>query len=148
MGPIIAFETPDAWRAWLAENHSASEGVWLRFSKKDSGIPSVTYAEALDEALCFGWIDGQRQKFDNRSYLQKFTPRQPKSGWSKINVGHTERLFKDGRMTAAGLKAIEAAKRRPLEAGLRLAGQHEGAGGFPQNARQEQTRQSLFREAR
>jgi uncharacterized protein YdeI (YjbR/CyaY-like superfamily) len=110
VAPTIAFETPGVWRAWLAEHHSASDGIWLRFFKKGSGQKSVTYVEALDEALCFGWIDGQRQKFDDRSYLQKFTPRRPKSGWSKINVGHTERLIKEGRMMPAGLKAIEAAK--------------------------------------
>src|SRR5262245_31901668 len=110
MAPVVAFKTSDALRAWLAENHGASEGIWLRFFKKDSGVPSVTYSEALDEALCFGWIDGQRQKYDAQSYLQKFTPRRPKSGWSKINIGHTERLIKDGRMMPAGLKAIEAAR--------------------------------------
>jgi uncharacterized protein YdeI (YjbR/CyaY-like superfamily) len=108
--PTLAFASPDAWRTWLAENHAASEGIWLRFFKKGSGVKSVTYAEALEEALCFGWIDGQRQKFDERSYLQKFTPRRARSGWSRINVGHAERLIRDGRMMAAGLRAIDAAK--------------------------------------
>jgi uncharacterized protein YdeI (YjbR/CyaY-like superfamily) len=107
--PTFAFTSPDAWRTWLAENHAASDGIWLRFFKKGSGVKSVTYAEALEEALCFGWIDGQRQKFDGQSYLQKFTPRRPRSGWSKINVGHAERLITNGRMMPAGLKAIEAA---------------------------------------
>ena len=109
--PTLAFASPHAWRTWLAENHAASDGIWLRFFKKGSGEKSVTYAEALEEALCFGWIDGQRQKFDEQSYLQKFTPRRPRSGWSRINVGHAERLIKDGRMMPSGLKAIEAAKR-------------------------------------
>jgi uncharacterized protein YdeI (YjbR/CyaY-like superfamily) len=108
--PTLTFTSSHAWRIWLAENHAASGGVWLRFYKKGSGVKSVTYAEALEEALCFGWIDGQRQKFDDESYLQKFTPRRPKSGWSKINVGHTERLIRDGRMMPAGLRAIDAAK--------------------------------------
>lgn len=108
--PTLAFASPREWRTWLAEHHAASDGIWLRFFKKNSGETSVTYAEALDEALCFGWIDGQRLKFDETSYLQKFTPRRPRSGWSKINIGHAERLIKDGRMTPAGLKAIEAAK--------------------------------------
>ena len=94
----------------VAENHAASDGIWLRFFKKGSGVRSVTYAEALEEALCFGWIDGQRQKSDEGSYLQKFTPRRPRSGWSKINVGHAERLITNGRMMPAGLRAIEAAK--------------------------------------
>ena len=108
--PTLAFASADAWRTWLAENHATSEGIWLRFFKKGSGVKSVTYAEALEDALCFGWIDGQRQKSDDRSYLQKFTPRRPKSGWSKINVGHAERLITNGRMMPAGLRAIEAAQ--------------------------------------
>ena len=108
--PTLTFASPSAWRTWLAENHAASDGIWLRFFKKDSGVESVTYAEALQEALCFGWIDGQRQKFDGHSYLQKFTPRRPKSGWSKTNVGQAERLIANGHMTPAGLRAIEAAK--------------------------------------
>ena len=108
--PTLAFASADAWRTWLAEYHAASDGAWLRFFKKGSGVESVTYAEALEESLCFGWIDGQRQKFDAQSYLQKFTPRRPKSGWSKINVGHAERLIKDGRMMPAGRRAIEGAK--------------------------------------
>ena len=108
--PTLAFASADAWRTWLAENHAASDGIWLRFFKKGSEVRSVTYAEALEEALCFGWIDGQRQKFDGQSYLQKFTPRRAQSGWSKINVGHAERLITNGRMMPAGLRAIESAK--------------------------------------
>lgn len=108
--PTLTFASSSIWRTWLAENHAVSDGIWLRFFKKGSGVETVTYAEALQEALCFGWIDGQRQTFDSQSYLQKFTPRRPKSGWSKINVGHAERLIANGRMTPAGLRAIEAAK--------------------------------------
>lgn len=107
-----AFEfasSPD-FRAWLAENHGSSDGILLRIYKKDSGIPTVTYAEALDQALCFGWIDGQKQSYDEKSWLQKFTPRRPKSGWSKNNTEHAERLIKSGEMTPAGLKEVEAAK--------------------------------------
>src|SRR5215510_10056864 len=105
-----SFRSSKEFRAWMAKEHARAPGLLLRIYKKGSGVPSVTYAEALDEALCFGWIDGQRQKHDDQSYVQKFTPRRPKSGWSKINIGHTERLIKDGRMMPAGLKAIDAAK--------------------------------------
>ena len=107
----ISFPTQVAFRSWLEENHSRSEGIWLRIYKKGSGVPSVTYAQALDEALCYGWIDGQKQSFDLTSWLQRFTPRRPRSGWSKINTEHAERLIKSGEMTTAGLKEIEAAKK-------------------------------------
>ena len=108
--PIISFETPAQWAQWLAANHAESSGVWLRMFKKGTGIPSINYAEALDEALCYGWIDGQKNKYDDESWLQRFTPRRAKSIWSKINTGHVERLIKAGRMKAAGTKEIEAAK--------------------------------------
>jgi uncharacterized protein YdeI (YjbR/CyaY-like superfamily) len=87
-----------------------AEGLWLRFFKKASKVKSVTYAEALDQALCHGWIDGQVKSFDEQSWIQKFTPRRPKSGWSKINTQHVERLAKAGMMTPAGLAAVDAAK--------------------------------------
>jgi uncharacterized protein YdeI (YjbR/CyaY-like superfamily) len=109
--PIISFETPAEWAQWLAANHAESSGVWLRMFKKGTGISSINYAEALDEALCYGWIDGQKNKYDERSWLQRFTPRRAKSIWSKINTGHVERLVKAGKMQAAGMKEIEAAKR-------------------------------------
>lgn len=108
--PIIAFQTTAEWEKWLAENHSQPTGIWLRIYKKDSNEPSVTYAEALDEALCYGWIDGQKNKYDAESYLQKFTPRRKRSIWSKINTQHVERLTKAGKMKPAGLAEIEAAK--------------------------------------
>jgi uncharacterized protein YdeI (YjbR/CyaY-like superfamily) len=107
---ILRFETSPDLRRWLGENHAATDGIWLRFFKKASGEKSVTYAEALDEALCFGWIDGQLKPHDKLSWLQKFTPRRPKSLWSQRNTLHVERLVKGGAMTAAGLKAVEAAK--------------------------------------
>ncbi len=106
----LHFKTPAAYRRWLDKNHMASEGIWLQIFKKDSGEKSVTYAEALDQALCYGWIDGQKKSFDDLSWLQKFTPRRPKSVWSKINTQHVERLIKSGAMTPAGIKAVEAAK--------------------------------------
>src|SRR5208282_5880283 len=90
--------------------HASSDGIWLRFFKKLSGEKSVTRAEAIDQALCHGWIDGQAKPFDELSWLQKFTPRRSRSGWSKLNTQHVERLVKAGAMTAAGMKAVETAK--------------------------------------
>jgi uncharacterized protein YdeI (YjbR/CyaY-like superfamily) len=94
----------------MAKEHTRSPGLLLRIYKKDSGVPSVTYAEALDQALCFGWIDGQKLPFDVNSWVQKFTPRRGKGGWSKRNVAHVDRLIQEGQMTPAGLKEVEAAK--------------------------------------
>jgi len=107
---IKLFTTPDAWRAWLEKNHAKADGVRVRFYKKDSGKKSINYDQALDEALCFGWIDGQANKYDADSYTQKFTPRRSRSMWSKRNREHVARLIKEKRMTPAGLKAIESAK--------------------------------------
>jgi uncharacterized protein YdeI (YjbR/CyaY-like superfamily) len=106
--PILLFTATEQWRKWLSENHE-SPGIWMRFYKKGKG-DSINYAQALDEALCYGWIDSQVAKYDDDSYLQKFTPRRPKSIWSKRNIGYAERLIKEGKMTPAGLKEIEAAK--------------------------------------
>jgi uncharacterized protein YdeI (YjbR/CyaY-like superfamily) len=106
----VTFTSARELRAWLAKNCARSAGVWLRIYKKDSGMATVTYAEALDQALCYGWIDGQKQPSDKQSWLQKFTPRRPQSGWSRNNTEHAERLIKSGEMTAAGLKEVQAAK--------------------------------------
>ena len=106
----VPFTSQSKWADWLAKQHDKSAGVWLKLAKKDSGIPTVTYAEALDIALCYGWIDGQKNSFDEKYFLQKFTPRRPKSIWSKINVEKVERLIASGQMKPSGLKAIEAAK--------------------------------------
>jgi uncharacterized protein YdeI (YjbR/CyaY-like superfamily) len=105
-----AFKSAVAFRSWLAENHGQSEGIWLRMFKKDSGKPTVTYREALDQALCFGWIDGQKKAGDERSFLQRFTPRRARSAWSRLNTRHVERLTKAGLMMPAGFAAVEAAK--------------------------------------
>ena len=107
---ISAFASAHAWRQWLARNHTASDGIWLRLFKKTSGVASVTYDEALDEALCYGWIDGQLKSYDAKSWLRKFTPRRAKSVWSKKNLDHVARLTRAGRMKAAGRKAAEAAR--------------------------------------
>jgi uncharacterized protein YdeI (YjbR/CyaY-like superfamily) len=106
----IAFKSAADFRAWLSENHDKIDGIWLRIFKKDSGKATVTYAEALDQALCFGWIDGQRKTYDADSFITKFTPRRAKSSWSKLNTQHVERLIKSGLMTPAGTAAVEAAK--------------------------------------
>jgi uncharacterized protein YdeI (YjbR/CyaY-like superfamily) len=107
---MLSFGSAKGWEDWLAKNHARSRGIWLRFFKKGSGTATITYAEALDAALCYGWIDGQALKHDEQSWLQKFTPRRPKSGWSKNNTIHAERLIEAGRMKPAGRKAIEEAK--------------------------------------
>src|SRR6201996_371256 len=105
-----SFRSSKELRAWMAKEHTQAAELHLRIYKKDSGVPSVTYAEALDQALCFGWIDGQKLPFDADSWVQKFTPRRAKSGWSKINIAHVDRLIQEGQMTPAGLKEVEAAK--------------------------------------
>ncbi len=108
--PIISFKSPKEWANWLDKNHAKSSGIWLRLFKKGSGVATVTYAEALDEALCYGWIDGQLDKYDDKSWLRKFTPRRPKSVWSKRNIEHVNRLSDAGKMKPAGLKEVAAAK--------------------------------------
>ena len=108
--PILPFTSKKKWADWLARQHDKSTGVWLKLAKKGSEIPSVMYDEALEVALCYGWIDGQKKGFDDKYWLQKFTPRGAKSTWSKINTEKAERLIKSGEMKPAGLKAIEAAK--------------------------------------
>ena len=107
---ILPFASKKKWADWLAKQHDTSAGVWLKLAKKDSGIPSVTYDEALDIALCYGWIDGQKKGFDEQYWLQKFTPRGSKSIWSKVNTEKVGRLIASGEMKPAGLKAVEAAK--------------------------------------
>ena len=109
-GPVIAFGSQAAWDAWLAEHHATSDGVWVKIAKKASGIPTVTHAGALEVALCYGWIDGQRNRFDERWFVQRFTPRRSRSKWSKINRGKAEQLIELGRMQPAGLREIERAR--------------------------------------
>jgi uncharacterized protein YdeI (YjbR/CyaY-like superfamily) len=108
--PILQLASPEEWEAWLDAEHASSDGVWLKFAKKGSGVTTVVYAEALDVALCYGWIDSQVMTFDERFYLQRFTPRRAKSKWSKINVEKIEALTKSGRMKPAGLEQVELAK--------------------------------------
>jgi uncharacterized protein YdeI (YjbR/CyaY-like superfamily) len=109
--PIISFDSKEQWEKWLRRNHERSHGVWVCFQKKSSGQKSPTHAEALDVALCYGWIDGQAKPHNERSWLQKFTHRRALSGWSKRNTEHAERLIRADQMKPAGLAEIEAAKR-------------------------------------
>ena len=108
--PIIPFASRDAWEAWLQEQHATSEGLWLKFAKKDSGIETVTYSEAVEAALCYGWIDGQKASFDDHYWLQRFTPRRPRSKWSKINRQKATELIERSEMKPAGLRGVERAK--------------------------------------
>ncbi len=108
--PIVLFAGPDELERWLEENHAASEGVWLKIAKKGAPEPSVTYAEALELALCFGWIDSQKRGHDDQHFLQRFTPRRPRGRWSKINREKAETLIESGRMRPAGLAEVEAAQ--------------------------------------
>jgi uncharacterized protein YdeI (YjbR/CyaY-like superfamily) len=107
--PVILFTTAQEWADWLEEHHDSLQAVWLKLAKKGATISSITYDQALDEALCYGWIDSQAKSFDEQCYLQRFGPRRSKSPWSKINIGHIARLSKEGRMKPAGIKAVEEA---------------------------------------
>lgn len=108
--PQKAFATPAAFETWLAKNHAKADGLQLRLFKKDSGKKSLTYAEALDEALCYGWIDGQKRSLDAESWIQIFTPRRSRSIWSKKNQEHVARLIAQKRMRPAGQAVIDVAK--------------------------------------
>ncbi len=117
MAPIVPnpkktriFRTAAAFESWLTANHADESELWLRIYKKDSGKPTVTHAQALDIALCWGWIDGIRKAFDDESFLQRYTPRRAKSIWSKVNVDNVARLTAAGRMTPHGKKQVDAAK--------------------------------------
>lgn len=109
--PILAFASQELWQKWLEKYHATLDGVWVQFYKKNSGVATVSYAQAVETALCYGWIDSQVKKFDDKSYLQKFTPRRSKSIWSKVNTLHIERLMKEGKMKPAGVKQVAEAKK-------------------------------------
>lgn len=108
--PVLGFTSPEAWEQWLAAEHASARGVWLKIAKKDSGVASVSYPAALETALCYGWIDGQRVAYDETYFLQRFTPRTPTSKWSKINCAKVEELITAGKMQPAGLREIQRAK--------------------------------------
>ena len=108
--PDVRARSRTTWRAWLSKHHQKSRGVWLVFAKKASGLSTVSYGDAVEEALCFGWIDGQMRPIDGTYYKQLFTPRKPKSAWANSNKQRVERLMQEGLMTPAGLAAIVTAK--------------------------------------
>ncbi len=108
--PTLAFASQQEWERWIAAHHQEATGLWLKIAKKGAGIPSVSYAEALECALCYGWIDGQKAALDDQFWLQKFTPRRPKSGWSQVNCDKVTALIAAGRMQPAGLRQVELAK--------------------------------------
>lgn len=107
MNPTF-FASPKLWRQWLQKNHAKADELWVGFYKKDSGLPSITWPESVDQALCFGWIDGLRKGIDERSYKIRFTPRKPRSIWSAVNLKRVPELIELGLMKPAGLKAYEA----------------------------------------
>ena len=108
--PVVSFASRDDFERWLEENGEKSRGVWLKIAKKGARETSVSYADAVEAALCFGWIDGQKARLDDRHWLQRFSPRTPRSPWSKINREKAERLMEHGRMRPAGHAAVEQAK--------------------------------------
>jgi uncharacterized protein YdeI (YjbR/CyaY-like superfamily) len=108
--PTLEFASQADWEAWLDAQHTNARGVWIKIAKKATGIASVTHAEALECALCYGWIDGQRVGFDEAYFLQKFTPRRPRSGWSRVNREKALELIAVGRMRPAGLREVERAQ--------------------------------------
>jgi uncharacterized protein YdeI (YjbR/CyaY-like superfamily) len=108
--PIILFETQQAWADWLEAQPAGTPGIWIKLAKASSGVQSITYAEALEVALCYGWIDGQKKGFDAHFWLQKFTPRRAKSIWSKVNRAKAEALIANGLMKPSGLLQVEGAK--------------------------------------
>ncbi len=108
--PILPFPDAAAWEAWLVREHTEQDGVWLQFAKRKSGVPSVTYEEAVEVALCYGWIDSQKKGYDETYWLQKFTPRRPNSKWSQSNRERVERLLAEDRMQPAGLREVDLAK--------------------------------------
>jgi uncharacterized protein YdeI (YjbR/CyaY-like superfamily) len=108
--PIELFDSQESWRDWLDKRHGDSTGVWLQMAKKGSGHPTVSYAEALDVAICYGWIDGLKRPLDDKFFLQRFTPRRARSKWSQVNVTKATALIESGRMQPAGLREVDLAK--------------------------------------
>jgi uncharacterized protein YdeI (YjbR/CyaY-like superfamily) len=108
--PVLGFTDPEAWQSWLADHQADALGAWLKIAKKGSAGTSVSYAEALEVAICYGWIDGQKGRLDGDYWLQRFTPRKPGSRWSKINAGKAAELIEAGRMQPAGQREVELAR--------------------------------------
>jgi uncharacterized protein YdeI (YjbR/CyaY-like superfamily) len=110
----IHFDSKEEWRQWLIENHSTSDSIWIFIQKKNSEKIGIRYNEALDEAICFGWIDGRMKRFDKSQFIQRFSPRRKKSKWSLLNKKRAEKLISEGKMTNAGYLVIEEAKRNGI----------------------------------
>ncbi|GGU97703.1 hypothetical protein GCM10010260_37040 [Streptomyces filipinensis] len=130
--PVLAFASQEAWEEWLEEHHAGVRGVWLKIPKKDSGIAGVDYAGALESALCFGWIDGQKKKLDERHWLQRFTPRRRGGKWSRVNRQKATELTEQGRMRPAGLLEVEKAK---ADGRWEAAYENQGAATVPDDLR-------------
>jgi uncharacterized protein YdeI (YjbR/CyaY-like superfamily) len=141
--PIAPFASRDAWEAWLDENHAASDGLWLKIAKKGSGIETVSFAEALDVALCYGWIDSQANSFDDQYWLQRFTPRRPRSKWSKRNCAKVTKLIEEGRMKPAGIQQVEQAK---ADGRWEAAYEPQSTAMVPADLRQELEKNEVARE--
>ena len=108
--PVMSFPSREDWEAWLDAHHGSARGVWVKFARKGSGIATVSYGDAVEVALCYGWIDGQKDKLDDRYWLQRFGPRAPRSKWSRLNSRKAEELIETGKMKPAGLREVERAK--------------------------------------
>jgi uncharacterized protein YdeI (YjbR/CyaY-like superfamily) len=141
--PILLFATPPDLEAWLEENHASSAGIWLKIAKKGSGVESVSYAQGLELALCFGWIDSQKRGCDERHFLQRFTPRRPRGKWSLINREKAEGLIASGAMRPAGLAEVEAAKG---DGRWEAAYAGQGTAEVPEDLRRELDRSDAARE--
>jgi uncharacterized protein YdeI (YjbR/CyaY-like superfamily) len=139
---VLSLVSQKAWESWLTKNHATSTGVWLKILKNDSKKKGPSYEEALDSALCFGWIDGQKDTFDGDYWLQRFTPRKPRSKWSRINREKAARLTKEGRMRSAGLSQIEQAK---ADGRWNAAYEPQGSAFVPEDMRQALARNSKAR---
>jgi uncharacterized protein YdeI (YjbR/CyaY-like superfamily) len=151
---IRSFRTEAAFEAWLAANHARETEIWLKIHKKDAGKPSVTPSQAIDVALCWGWIDGIRKSFDDRSFLQRFTPRRPKSVWSQINRDRVAELSASRRMTPHGQRHVDAAKAdgrwdaayAPIRSATHATVPHDLRAAIETNPRARKTFQSLGRQ--
>ena len=141
--PIAYFESAEAWEAWLADQHAAAPGVWLKLAKKGSGVDSVSYSEAVDVALCYGWIDSQGRSLDEAFYLQRFTPRKARSRWSRINRERATTLMEQGRMKPAGLREVERARE---DGRWDRAYEPQSTAAVPEDLRQELDRNPRARE--
>lgn len=132
--PTIFFPSPGEWEEWLERNHAEADGVWIKMAKKATGIESIRHPEAVEVALCFGWIDGRREGLDDTHFLQRFTPRRPRSRWSRINRDKVEQMTAEGRMRPAGLAEVELAK---ADGRWEAAYESQGAANVPEDLQRE-----------